>query len=669
MAIPNHLISIKNKQYFLNPSKLKPFLFPFILLIYIIVMTALNINGSSVGMYNRILYGQGYKDENLIFGQPRPIRSDEWLVLTPWTLSQAYVDFNVQNDLYLGGQWFSIADVPVRSWIAVFEPQNWAFIVLPVENAFAFKWWFKSFLLAISTYFLVMKLSKNQILISSLAALAFVFSPFIQWWYSSSTSATETVSFSLLTLIFLIRIVDNLDQPTGRLTNAFFFVYFASCFAFTLYPPFQISLAIFVILASLGYLLSRQGNITGVKIRGLIIKITLCGLVLGIILIGYYFTNKPAIQAAMNTAYPGDRISTGGSQVFFLRNIAGFYNLQLLNDSHQLPKELGNQSEASSFFFFSYFLIPFYFFFLFRSIIRKEKTDLWLWLIIISQCILFVWGVFGLPPALANILFLKYVPPNRVTLSLGVINLVLIIYYLTRLSIKKTHSYKIILTLYSIGVFFVVFLLGQYLKVNSPSYINNNLTILIISSLAGIMMILILYQKRSLFIVIFLLFTLISTGSVNPLYHGLSPLHDDKLLKLIEMIDDPQAGWVTYDSILSRNLSNYLASNGIKVLNGTYYLPNISFWTLFDPDHKYVDLYNRYAHVSVNPSTDPDSIDFDLVRIDHIRLTISPCNPRLMESGVKYHIFQAPNNDFSCLSFIDKVVYPNVQYYIYEYVN
>jgi hypothetical protein len=644
-------------------EKLKPFIFPLMLLLFVIVLAAFKLHGSSIEIWNQVIFGVDYKDPNLLYGQPRGIRSDEWLVLTPWILSQAEVGFKDYNNLYLAGQSFTQTDAPEINW-AVFDPPNWAFFFLPLEQAFAFKWWFKTFLLAVAVYLLAMMLTKNNILVSAIAAISFVFSPYIQWWYS--TSGTEIMSFGILTFVFFVCMINNLSHPLFRWINAFFFAYFAICFALTFYPPWQIPLAIFFALVGVGYVFSKQGELANKKYwRTLIIVVLLSLVAIGIVLVLYYFSNQPAIQATANTVYPGSRQAVGGENGFLLKAIAGFYNVQLLNDARILPDFLANQCEASSYFFFSFFLLPFYLFFLLRSMIQREYLDPPLVFSIVGFAILLIWETIGLPSSIAKLLLLNYVPVNRTMFSLGIINLVLIIYYVSRINIKKTLDYKIVAGLYSIAVFLIIMQIGKYIQAAWPGYIDSELKIFLIAGASGVMMALLLFQKKLVFFSLFLVFTLVSTFNVNPIYRGLSPLHNAQIVETIENIKetDPQAGWVVYDHLL---FGNYLASNGVRVLNAVYLYPNLNFWSRFDPQHKYVDIYNRYAHVDVIASADPEKVEFAMLGMDHIQLEISPCNPLLEEVGVKYYLFITPKPDLSCISLIKKIEFPAWTLFLYK---
>ena len=638
------------------------YIFPLFLFLIAAVLSAFKLNGSSVGMYNQYFYGTGFKDPNLLLGQIRSIRSDEWMVGTPWTMAQARDNFAVNNDLYLAGQNFSLTDAPVKSWIAIFEPQHWAFFILPLEQAFAFKWWFKAFFLATAVYVLVMMLTGDDVPVSALAALSFVFSPFIQWWYS--TSVTEIASCGIFTFIFFIQIINNIARPIRSLINGFMFVYFAVCFAITMYPPFQIPLAMFFFFVGVGYLLSKWRELGVKNIRRLMVVVTVCIISIGILLASYYVSNEFSIRSLANTVYPGVRQS-GGGNLGFLKSIAGIFNIQLL-DNISPPKPFGgNQSEASSFFFYSFLLLPFYLFFLVRSIVRRQHIDLPLLFSLVSLGIFLVWGKFNLPSILAKLLLLNFVDPYRMLFALGIINHIIIIYYLARLKIAQSLEYKIIAAIYSVGTSFAVYRMGIYIKANWPKYLDSNPKILLISIAVGTMMALLLYQKKLAFFSAFLAFTLLSTFSVNPVYRGLSPLRDEKFVEVVDRIhaQDPQAAWAAYDSLI---LGNYLASNGLKVLNGTYYYPNLAFWSQFDSTGEYSDVYNRFEHVTLVSSNDPDRIEFLLPQADVIQIKISPCNRLLKKLGVKYYIFTSLPEETFCLTQVGNLEYPNMSIHIFK---
>lgn len=124
----------KTKKWFMTSV----WLFPLAILVIIITLSALRISGSSIGYYHHILYGNQSKDSSLLYGQPRSIRSDEFLIGTQEIVGQSKSGFP-KVDPYMDHNVILQTEVPSKDWSAVFRPQNWSFFILPIENAFAFK--------------------------------------------------------------------------------------------------------------------------------------------------------------------------------------------------------------------------------------------------------------------------------------------------------------------------------------------------------------------------------------------------------------------------------------------------------------------------------------------------------------------------------------------------
>ncbi len=72
-----------------------------IAVVILIACVALNISGSSVAQWGRFLEEEGY--QGTLLGLPRPIRSDEWDVMTPFDFSQAASGFNAASPVLVGG--------------------------------------------------------------------------------------------------------------------------------------------------------------------------------------------------------------------------------------------------------------------------------------------------------------------------------------------------------------------------------------------------------------------------------------------------------------------------------------------------------------------------------------------------------------------------------------
>ena len=635
--------------------------FPGLLLILLIILTAFRIHGASIARFNFVFFGEDHRDVNLLFGEPRPIRSDEYMLETPLILAQAQAGFATENPLFMSGQSLITIDVPVKNWVTLFRPQHWGFFILPIEQAYALKWWLIPFVLMIVTYYLFLKITKNNIFLSVLFSLSLFFSPFFQWWYS--VSPHEVVTFGLMSLIFAIRLFDA-RRSVDYLITGLLLVFSVLCFAFALYPPWQITVFWFVFLYFLAFLLTRIKQLNRLQVRNISITIFLSLLVVGAAVFIFYQDNRDVIQAIQNSVYPGNRISAGGGLTIY-KTLGGMFNIHLL-DQKTTALFLGNQSEASSFFFISFFLLPVYVFLLYRSLIKKPVN----WYVLfglIYTIIIVAWGFGFLPESIGALLLLDRVLGIRVLIGLGVVNHFALVYFLTlncgyeRVSSRR-KSFEVIL--YSIGVVILMYFLGLDLMNKDSQYLRNTAEVILVAIETGLLVLLILLGKKEIFAIGFFVISLGSTLTVNPLYRGLSPIIESDFSEELELSSNSEQGgnWVFYESGI---LENYLSANGKRALNGTYVVPNNDFWKQFDPDDQNQDIYNRYAHVFVTSIEDKEEIVFVQESPDLFTLHVNPCNRVLDQNDVNNFVFREPQN-FDCLEFRSIVDYPEMPLYIYN---
>ena len=109
--------------------------------ILVAFLVILNINGSSIAVWGKYI-SMGVT--NTLLGTPREVRSDEWMVLTPLTISQQYGDepyayFNsviraTETDGYI------LYSLPVKSFLSVLHPFLLGYVFLGVSRGLSFFW-------------------------------------------------------------------------------------------------------------------------------------------------------------------------------------------------------------------------------------------------------------------------------------------------------------------------------------------------------------------------------------------------------------------------------------------------------------------------------------------------------------------------------------------------
>lgn len=660
---PNHWA--KKKQY-AKSFLASVWLFPTILTLLLILLTVFKINGSSMGTYHALFYGDT-KDPNLIVGHPQSIRSDEWLVNTQLTIAQKDNDYDRINEHIGKGQDLSLlVDVPYKDWSVIFKPHNLAFFVMPFENAFAFRWWFMAYALILSCYLFVLSLLPRKRLLASTISVALFFSPFIQWWYLYGTLGV--ILSSLFGGVILIKLL-NAKKLLGDLLWGALLAYVVVCFALILYPPFQIPCALVLSIFGVSYCWEKLRHKPK---REAIQKL---GAVFGSVaiasLIVFAFLNgrSDAVNAIKNTSYPGERIQqSGGYDVPHL--LSGHLGAQLQSDSKSvhyfLPtKGLTNKSENSNFIMLFPFLTLPSFYILYRYYKRKLKID---WPLLSVNALLLLMLTWMFVPRLAligKLTFLETVPHNRLIIGLGVLNLIQLVLFIRCYSNLGMLINRKLALLYASLALLAELAIGLYVMNRLPGFIDIYRTVAFALPIPLITYLLL--RKSFNWAGVFLaLFALMMTSRVNPLYQGSGILTQTPLSTTIRSIAAKDEGaWATEHLLLE----NFAAMNGARSLSGVYSYPQLDLWREADPSAESV--YNRYAHTLF--IFDRDSEKFVPTKIelgagaDTFGVFTEPCGGFLEKQGVRYLLTATQLNlEDKCVMLYETVSYPTQTFYIYN---
>ena len=155
-----------------------------------------------------------------------------------------------------------------------------------------------------------------------------------------------------------------------------------------------------------------------------------------------------------------------------------------------------------------------------------------------------------------------------------------------------------------------------------------------------------------MFMISLLGFAFISTAYINPIRKGLDVLINTPLADYItELSIKDDAKWIVYGD---HTLAQYALANNANVLNGIHIYPQFEIWKVLDPEGKYVDIYNRYAHIIV-PIYNPEKELVTLVSPDALELNIDPCDEKLRILNVKYYISTKDSFTNSCLTKLKQI--------------
>ncbi len=645
-------------------KKNKVLIFPLIIVCLVALLTILKISGTSVGMYYEKLYGDG-KDSSLIFNHPRSIRSDEWGVNTPYVVSQAQEGFPTTNTSPGNGQDVAFTfDVPTADWSALFKLHNAPFFVLPIENAFALKWWLLAALVMLASYAFVLTLLPKRYLLASLISVGVFLSPFIHWWYQSGSILPITYGLLIATLaIYIFKAKQNISHlkitlAVGALTYAL------TCFAFLLYIPFILPIALVVGVFLLGFFLNEQRDdkLPWKVLRKKIVYIVLPVIIAAGLSAVFLKTHTVVLEALSQSVYPGQRtIPSGG---FTLQQLfGGYFNMQLQDDSRAVHYDF-NQSEASSFILIFPFLVPFFMYLWYTT----KKID-WRALLLGVLFLLFCLRLFvPFAEPLFNLLLLNRVPHNRLLIGIGVLNLLLLIVAAEQLIRFKKKIPELLVRISVAGTFAGVTLVGFLLKSSYDGYLESIPKIILVSGVVAVIVWLLLKKRFTSAFLTLAILSFVSVVAVNPLYRGLGVLTHSSIMTNIKDLDDHKSKWIIGDNVAF--LETFPAVAGAKSLSGVYAYPQLDIWKSLGTDLDTRAVYNRYAHVffsieSINKPEIAQGAYFDPPALDAFRVHADACSLFLREQHVRYILVSQPI-DSTCVAKITEIKYPLADISIYK---
>ncbi|RJO62237.1 hypothetical protein C4544_00065 [candidate division WS5 bacterium] len=641
----------------ISEEKLIKFDYKVILLILFLissffVMTLFKIHTSSIAYWNKIIT-DGNEKEGVLLGSPKSIRSDEWLIQTPFILSQLNQEnkYSIKNKGLGEGHVPLLMNLPTKHVSSLFRPQNWGFFVFEAERGFAFYWNFKIFGLFLTCFLLLMLVTKNNFWISFLGSIWLFFSSFIQWWFSA-VSLPEMITafcaiFIALSYIFLSK------KKKSIILGSLILTIFSVNFTLIFYPPFQIPLAYLLIFLFGGFMIKNLLYRDFKKNLWLRLVGLLFSFIIFIVIISKFFLDaKETILMVMNTAYPGKRISMGGD-IPLVRFFSGFYNVYL-NQNH-FPKisGIGNVCEASGFIL----LFPLVFIIFVHKKLKRKKVDPLLVMVLLYLLVMFIWSTIGFPSLISKATLMSYVPASRALVGIGLASIIITAVAVTEIGKKRLIEEKVNLIIILICIFFFVMLHGLLLRNIAPEFVGYR-HILSLSILITILSHLFFTGKKIIFFFSITFIALLSTFWVNPLSVGLGPIYNKQIFKFINKENFKENGqyWIVYGDSKSgkHTLANFLKAAGLNVFNGVQYSPKIKEFRILDNEDNYEKIYNRYANIEINEpiTSEKEKVEISLVQADSIAISINPCSEKLKKIGINKYIFPYRLNEkqHTCLN-------------------
>jgi hypothetical protein len=523
-----------------------------------------------------------------------------------------------------------------------------------------------AYLLVLSCYFFVLLLFPKKRLMAAAISLALLFSPFIQWWYQYITLAP--IYYSLFLLVAFMKLL-KAEATKHKVLWGLAMAYLLTCFILVLYPPFQIACAMAAGAFAVGYLLNQRREMPTKLFLKNIGVLAASIAVAGILSLLFIYTRHDAINRIQNTAYPGKRIiSSGGYE--FAHLFSGHLDFQLQFESkaikYQWPKNgLTNQSEDSNFVLFMPFLIAPFSYLAYKQYRKKRQLD-WVFIGLSLTFLGFIGWLFvpHIPLALSKLTLLSKVPQGRLIIGLGLLNLLMLVAFMSKFKdIKEKVFPRKLVLLYAVIIFIIELALALHAKNTFPGFIG--IYRCIAFSLPVPVIVYLLLTKRFEWAAIgFMAFSIFMTMGVHPFYRGTDIITDSQLSRDIKKIaSKDSSNWGVEDAYLE----NFAFLNGAHSLSGIFSYPQLDIWSQIngaDPT-----IYNRYAHTNFTFYRDAGQTPtrVELTGGDHFGVDTEPCGSFLKQNNVRFLLTDVPlDGQDTCLQVVEKIDYPARTVYIYH---
>ena len=591
-----------------------------------IVGVALKISGSSLLIENQLIQpNSDVSSSETVTGVNRSVRSDEYTVSLPQTLSQMNGDDQFQyfspkiratdTDVFM-----TSSQAPILDIIEIGKPTNWGYLFLGAERGYSFFWLIQIIgLFMVSLEFGMIITKKNRRLSVAFAFLV-ALSPAVSWWF-----ACNFLLYGQLAVVLLYHYFDKNNHKIKKFLFATGLVIATSSFAFGLYPAWEIPFAILFGLFGLVIIIQKIRHKQIHKFDILMLLYFILGV--GGLLLRFYLISRGAAEAMTNTVYPGFRSSNGGGGWSFLLNYG--YNIfyPFLNIS---DVSIYNLCENST--FLSLFPLPFFvaIILLIFQIKNRQKIDPLFCILLFVGIFFSIFVVFGLPEILAKITFLSSSTTPRMAFVVAYICVCLIATTIAQRRNFKLSKKCLIFTVIFAIIYAAIVILFTYRTID----IFRTRTILLLSALF-ISIYCILYllsdQKRNkIFVNFTICITIIAGGTVNPVICGIAPYTQKPLAQKIKALEyEDEGNWIATNSLI---LQNYALSQGVPVINSVNAYPNLELLKKLDPNGSYSYVYNRYAHIVIQFTQKPTY--FELIQDDAYTLYLNPQD--LSKMDVKY---------------------------------
>ncbi|MBB6579666.1 hypothetical protein HNP33_003782 [Comamonas odontotermitis] len=547
----------------------------------------------------------GYEEIKPDFGQARPVRSDEWAVVTPMTQATVRNHFERYNKTSLYQEDLRINyGLPIADWGIIFKPTMWLYGLVNPAYAYSFHW-FAIFSLFIGGYaFLFTKFGATN-KIALLLSFGLYFTGFSQFWWNEKGPLIAL--FPWVIIPFFLKI-----KPIWQLS---LFYYFAVSWLLTnLYPPVQISLAFvgFIVLLLL------QPKLF--KLPTFVYLLIFAGLAAGTAALYLY----DYLKETSATVYPGGRHFSGG-------NVPSRFWLSWLfpgiNFSWSYKDLIGmNMSEVGAVGMYYYIsvlcLLNYKNFHTLWLEKENQKIFVGLTIAFFMQC---AWMFLPVPANVGMILLWDNVQPLRMQFASGVILTFLVFYTANIVGIVFSwHRLLLLLIIATAG--------WGFFKYTIAPTRWEDLVFLPIIGLAYLAARNKPHRAHSAIIIASVIFGTLFFGRFNPLQSAwpIFNLEDNHVVKYLRNEEKVNDNLLVVTDLPGATANGF----GFRSLSHVTPVPHMDFWKKSFPETSADELnyiFNRYSHINPYPSLRPslrqaDSLEVPINRFSKMKNAVAVQN-------------------------------------------
>jgi hypothetical protein len=614
------------------------------------VGVAANLHGFSLAAWHAYIDDSPAKE--VLLGEARPIRSDDWGVQIPLGLAQLSHDPPhpvVNSNIGWGQNMLAPLQGPVAHGTALFRPSLWGYFA-GADSGLAWMWWFE-LLGLIGVWSCVFAwVGRGRTALACAAALFLAYSPFLQYW---SLNAAPGVIFAGLIALGSQLVLASRSRR-GVVAGSALLAWAAGCLGLVLYPPYvAVLVQVGILLGLAGAWSSRavwgprrsgsggpslesdhgsETRLVGWRI-GALVGVAVVVAAAGCL---FFFAARDTIELVGQTVYPGHRVATGGNLPYW-RLFSSNLGLAWFAADYG---PLHNICEAASF--------PLFFPVIGAALALRwwqsgRRPDPLALALTLYCCGIWVYQQWGLPDWLARVTLLGHASGSRTVLGTGLADVLLLVRFLSEPSRKDSSRAGRREAVAAIAAVWGAFLVAVAWRLASELPGVPFAPLCVAAAANAVVAYAVLATRRPALLMAGLASAaVLTTAWFNPLARGGSDyLRENELSSAILEIDESLAGesvWVTYGS---PKLPNLIWALGVRSLNGTHAAPQFDLWHALDPAGRYDHVYNRYAHVEF-AAAPIDRARIQLRRHDTVRVTLSPLAPVLRdELGVTHLLLRA----------------------------